>query len=346
MAIDSDDSLTANCFRADSCCPDRSLVSIDAEVEEVEAELMDILDADPSPFREIEDGFEEMEDEHVDTRNNYENAPNLTRMEARQAYFDNIYDRIDDMADEHENVAQGGSNMLSDLLGDFLDNLNNVLGAPMDMLDEMMGGAQEMLQDEGGSQVATPDVLDDVHIDVDGSPTYHSSQVSVNQTEVPAVRDEGDGVLDIDEEMDFAPMGAAYENEVGLPGFPLIPWPPLFYLQLDVWHIDVEGEYARFEVEATSSDPSVTDSTTYVREDKDVVLETPDGDDIQLGSTDPVSYENGQTILVIVPAPQFLPSGAPGVGDGFSAPGEMCSPLWDEIGPDFGEDDPEPEQCL
>ncbi len=146
----------------------------------------------------------------------------------------------------------------------------------------------------------------------------------------------------------LVPIATGFTN--GLPGFPLIPWPPLFYLQLDVWHIDVEGEYARFEVEATSSDPSVTDSTTYVREDKDVVLETPEGDDVELGSTDPVSYDNGQTILVVVPAPQFLPSGAPGVGDnilGGDAPGEMCSPLWDEIGPDFGEDDPEPEEdCL
>ena len=133
----------------------------------------------------------------------------------------------------------------------------------------------------------------------------------------------------------------------GLPGFPLIPWPPLFYLQVDVWHIDIEGEYARFEVESTSSDPSVTDSTTYVREDKDVMLETPDGDEVELGSTDPVSYENGQTILVVVPAPQFLPQGAPGVGDAFAAPGEQCSPLWKELGPDFGEDNPEPdENCL
>ncbi len=214
----------------------------------------------------------------------------------------------------------------------------------MDLLDEMLGSGQELLQDEGGAQVATPEILDDVHVDVDGSPTYHSSQVSVNQTEVPAVRDEGDGVLDIDDEMDFAPMGAAYENEVGLPGFPLIPWPPLFYLQVDVWHIDVEGEYARFEVESTSSDPSVTDSTTYVREDKDVMLETPDGDEVEIGSTEPITYDNSQSILVVVPAPQFMPQGAPGVGNSFSTPNEQCSPLWEETGPDFGEDDPEPEK--
>lgn len=319
------------------------------EVDPVKAELMDILDADPSPFRKHEDGFEEMENEHVDDTTAYENAPDLARMEARQTYFDNIYEHIDDVANEHEKVAQGGENMLNDLLGEFLDDLNAIINGPMDLLDEMLGAGEEMLQDEGGAEVDTPEVLNDVNIDVDGSPTYHSSQVAVNQTDVPAVRARGDGPLDIDEDVDFAPMGAGYENEVGLPGFPLLPWPPLFYLQADVWHIEIEGEYARFEVEATSSDPSVSDSTTYVREDKDVMLETPQGDAVQLGSTDPIEYENGQTILVMVPAPQFLPQGAPGVGDNTmaGAPGELCTPLWDEIGPEFGEDDPEPkENCL
>ncbi|MFC4541499.1 hypothetical protein ACFO5R_06120 [Halosolutus amylolyticus] len=319
------------------------------EIEPVEAEVIEMLTADESPIREMSDNVKEMEDEYVNESDDFDNAPGAAKMEARQLYFDNIYKYIDELATHHENVTTGGGNLIDSLLGEFLDSANEIIGGPMDLLDEMLGSGEEMLQDEGGAEVDTPEVLNDVHIDVDGSPTYHSSQVAVNQTEVPAVRAEGDGPLDIDEDVDFAPMGAAYENEVNLPGFPLIPWPPLFYLQVDVWHIDVEGEYARFEVEATSSDPSVTDSTTYVREDKDVMLETPDGDEVQLGSTDPITYETNQTILVVVPAPQFLPQGAPGVGDNTmaGAPGEMCSPLWNETGPEFGEDDPEPEEnCL
>ncbi len=57
-----------------------------------------------------------------------------------------------------------------------------------------------------------------------------------------------------------------------------------------------------------------------------------------MGSTDPIGYEHNQSVLVIVPAPQFLPQGAPGVGDtqhGGPAPGDGCSPLWGDIGPDF-----------
>ncbi|WP_049926992.1 hypothetical protein [Halopiger goleimassiliensis] len=79
------------------------------------------------------------------------------------------------------------------------------------------------------------------------------------------------------------------------------------------------------------------------------MLETPDGGEHKLGSTNPVSYENGQTIMVVVPAPQFLPKGAPGVGDnqhGSDAPGNLCSPLWGDIGPNFtGDLEPE-EDCL
>ncbi|QSW99373.2 hypothetical protein J0X25_18715 [Haloterrigena alkaliphila] len=319
------------------------------EIEPVEAEIMDILNPSPeSPMREIENHVRGIEIRYVNGTSDFENAPDLARMEARQVYFDNIRKYVDSMAAEHEQIAQGRENLMNDLLGNFLDDVNEIINGPMDLLDEILGSGEELLQDEGGASVDTPEVLNNVNIEVDGSPTYHSSQVAVNRTEVPAVRAAGDGPLEIDEDMDFAPMGAAYDNKIGLPGFPLLPWPPLFYLQVDAWEIQIEGEYARFEVQATSGDPSVTDTTTYIREDKDVTLETPDGGEHKLGSIDPIKYENGQTILVIVPAPQFLPKGAPGVGDNqrAGAPANLCSPLWGDIGSDFT-GDPEPEEgCL
>ncbi|MFA9426584.1 hypothetical protein [Natronorubrum sp. A-ect3] len=317
------------------------------EIDPVEAEVMEMLTADESPIREMNESIAETETKHVSDRDNFKNAPDLARMEARQVYFDNMYKYVDEFASEHERVTTGGGNLIDSLLGGFLDSVNEIINGPMDLLDEMLGSGEELLQDDGEAEIDTPDVLNDVHVTVDGSPTYHSSQVAVNQTEVPAVRAAGDGPLEIDDEMDFAPMGSRYENEVGLPGFPLIPWPPLFYLQVDAWEIELEGEYARFEVEATSDDPSKVGSTTYVREDKDVTLETPDGTDLKLGSTDPISYENGQSILVVVPAPQFLPQGAPGVGDNQhagGAPDKKCSPLWEATGPDFRDEDPEPEK--
>ncbi|SIR59625.1 DUF7286 family protein [Natronorubrum thiooxidans] len=321
------------------------------EIEPVEAEVMEMLTADESPIREMNESIAEMEAKHVDDRDDFENAPDIARMEARQVYFDNMYKYVDELATEHEKVMTGGGNLIDSLLGGFVDSVNEIINGPMNLLDEMLGSGEELLRNEGGAEIDTPNVLNDVHVTVDGSPTYHSSQVAVNQTEVPAVRAAGDGPLEIDDEMDFAPMGVGYENEIGLPGFPLIPWPPMFYLQADAWQIELEGEYARFEVETTSGDPSVTESTTYIREDKDVTLETPDGDELELGSTDPISYENSQTILVVVPAPQFLPQGAPGVGDNQhsgDASGEMCSPFLDDTGPDVGENSTQPsrESCL
>lgn len=297
------------------------------EIEPVEAEVMEMLTADESPIREMDESIAEMEAKHVDDRDNFENAPDVARMEARKVYFDNMCKYVDGLASGHERVTTGGRNLIDSLLGGFLDSVNEIINGPMNLVDEMLGTGEELLQDEDDAKIDTPDVLNDVHVTVDGSPTYHSSQVAVNQTEVPAVRAAGDGPLEIDDEMNFAPMGSGYENEIGHPGFPLIPWPPLFYLQVDAWQIELEGEYARFEVEATSGDPSVTDATTYIREDKHVTLETPDGNKLELGSTDPISYENSQTILVVVPAPQFLPQGAPGVGDnqqGGDAPGQLC----------------------
>ncbi|SEH15372.1 hypothetical protein SAMN04487967_2045 [Natronorubrum sediminis] len=306
------------------------------EIEPVKADIMEMLTAEESPMREIEENIEEVERQYVTETDDFENAPDVATMEARQVYFNSMYDYVDELATHHEQISTGGGNLIDDLLGGMLDSANDLIGGPMDLLDEMLGSGEELLQDEGGSEVDTPDVLNDVHIDVDGSPTYHSSQTTVNQTEVPAVREEGDGPLDIDENAEFAPMGAAYENQVGFPGFPLIPWPPLFYLQVDAWEVELEGEYTRFEVQATSGDPSSTGTTTYVREDKDVSLETPSGSELELGSSDAISYENSQTIMAVVPAPQFMPQGAPGVGDNEygEAPGEACSEFWNDVGAD------------
>lgn len=317
------------------------------EIEPVEADIMEMLTAEESPMREIEENIEEVEREYVNETDDFENAPAVATMEARQVYFNSMYDYVDELATHHEQISTGGGNLIDDLLGGMLDSANDLIGGPMDFLDEMLGSGEELLQDEGGSEVDTPDVLNDVHIDIDGSPTYHTSQRTVNQTDVPAVRGEGEGPLDINENTEFAPMGAAYENQVGFPGFPLIPWPPLFYLQVDAWEVELEGEYTRFEVQATSGDPSSTDTTTYIREDKDVLLETPGGSELELGSSDAISYENGQTIMTVVPAPQFMPQGAPGVGDNElgSAPGEECSSLWGEVGSNYNQVADHSEMC-
>ncbi|MDQ2049551.1 hypothetical protein RBH26_03555 [Natronolimnohabitans sp. A-GB9] len=306
------------------------------EIEPVETDVMEMLTADESPMREISENVREVERELVDDTGEFENAPELAKMEARKVYFENIHKYVDEFASEHERMTTGGSNLIDDLLGDLLDSANAIINGPMNLLDEMLGSGEEILQNEKDTEIDTPEVLNDVHVNVDGSPTYHSSQMAVNRTEVPAVRAEGDGPLEINDKISFAPMGVSYENEVGLPGFPVIPWPPLFYLQVDAWEIELEGEYVRFEAEATSGDPSTAGSTTYVREDKQVTLGTPGGSELELGSTEPISYENNQTILVVVPAPQFLPQGAPGVGDtqfATDVPGEQRSPLWDDVGP-------------
>jgi len=131
-----------------------------------------------------------------------------------------------------------------------------------------------------------------------------------------------------------------YSNAAGFPGFPLLPWPSLFFLQLDVWTVDTEGEYARFEVRTTStSSASSTEGTVYVREHSDVSVETEDGT-IGVGTVEPVGIDTSVTIPVIVPSPQLYASGAPGVGefwtfDQANHDPEGCSDAWDQVGPEY-----------
>ncbi|WP_436347909.1 DUF7286 family protein [Natronorubrum sp. FCH18a] len=133
---------------------------------------------------------------------------------------------------------------------------------------------------------------------------------------------------------------------------PLLPVPSLSFLQLDVYYLEVEGEYARFEARANSGDPRASDETAYVRQDTQVVLETPpwaDEDELGVGSVESISFENSLVVPVVVPSPQLLPRGTPGVGDmwqsaNLDVPREQCSTAWNDVGASFEPD--EQDECI
>lgn len=144
-----------------------------------------------------------------------------------------------------------------------------------------------------------------------------------------------------------AALSARYSNAAGFPGFPLLPWPSLFFLQMDGWQVDVEGEYARFEVRTTStSDAGSTEGMVYVREHSDVSVETDDGT-IGVGTVDPVGIDSTVVVPVIVPSPQLYAKGAPGVGEfsTFDSNNEdhECSDAWKQHGPEY--DGGSPPNC-
>jgi hypothetical protein len=116
-------------------------------------------------------------------------------------------------------------------------------------------------------------------------------------------------------------------------GLPLLPIPGYWYATMNVWDIEVEGEYARFEASANMGTPEQTTTTTYVRENmtvrKDIAGETR-----TLGRVTPINLSGRSHLVVITP---------PGVGVGDrDDENPECSPQFPHVGEyDPDEDDPQ-----
>ncbi|WP_440772657.1 DUF7286 family protein [Natronorubrum sp. DTA28] len=318
-----------------------------------ETDLWSMLEQ-PSPLGEVEDNVRSVEDELVyeNTTGRYENTADVLRAEVRKQYFEAIYEHIETVEGYHEETIDGGAGMVDDLLGGLLDAGNDLLGAPLEFVESMLD--PENRPEDARAPGPDSDLLEATSYQVEASPTYLSLE-TVNRTDVPAVRPEGGALLETDPTSEHASLGTGYFDAVGFPGLPLLPVPSLSFLQLDVYSLEVQGEYARFEVRANSGDPAASDETAYVRQDKEVSLETPpwaDQDELAVGSVEPIGFENRLVVPVIVPSPQLLPRGTPGVGDMWQSttldvPREECSTAWNDVGASFEPDERDgPADCI
>jgi len=94
-------------------------------------------------------------------------------------------------------------------------------------------------------------------------------------------------------------------------GLPLAPVPGYWYATTNVWHVDVEGEYARFGVRASQGRPTTPGGEfRYVRDGESVTLDVDqDGQRERLGRATKVRFNVSATVPVVVPP------GKTGVGD-------------------------------
>ena len=94
-------------------------------------------------------------------------------------------------------------------------------------------------------------------------------------------------------------------------GLPVAPVPGYWYATINVWDVEVRGQYARFTVRARTGGPTDPDAAVaYSRDGAAVRFDTDDdGDRERLGWNDPVDFEQRTAVVVAVP-----PNGN-GVGD-------------------------------
>ncbi len=110
-------------------------------------------------------------------------------------------------------------------------------------------------------------------------------------------------------------------------GMPVAPAPGFWYATINLWRVEVAGEYARFTVRVprgTPDDPGA--QLHYVREDEPVAIDVDgDGSPERLGRTTRVSFRTGTEVAIAVPP------GPQGVGD-VDGQAREESPGWPEPG--------------
>lgn len=135
-----------------------------------------------------------------------------------------------------------------------------------------------------------------------------------------------DGQFDLSEYADWVGDGDDIDTPVRVPaGLPLLPFPTKWMATMNLWDIDADGTYARFEVEANMSAPGRATSTTYVRENTTVDRELA-GEPRTLGAVEPITFD-GRSLLVVV-----VPPGGIGVGDRDDTNPE-CTETYPVVGP-------------
>jgi hypothetical protein len=94
-------------------------------------------------------------------------------------------------------------------------------------------------------------------------------------------------------------------------GLPVAPVPGYWYATINVWDVEVRGQYARFTVRARTGGPTDPDAAiAYSRDGEGVRFDTDDdGERERLGWNDPVDFEQRTAVVIAVP-----PNGN-GVGD-------------------------------
>jgi len=199
--------------------------------------------------------------------------------------------------------------------------------------------AREALATEGITETRAKtegsSLLDEnIEYRVDASPTYLSGS-PVTRTSTPEVRPASAGPETI---TDTKHAGLAVRNDVWLPtpGLPLVPWPEFWFASANTVTLEVDGEYARFEVSANTTNAERT--STYRRQEQPVSMEI-GGQERSVGWVEPVNFTSRTDIVVTTPGPLLYPEGSYGPGDRIRSGTEHrlveCTPTWGATGPSF-----------
>jgi len=270
---------------------------------------------------------------YADVHRSYDNPADKARAELRANYLDGVIQQIAETQSAIDDRTDAVENKLDDDVGPGFSSSGDGLGEALGFAESARNGGATVRE---GNLTGSP-LYEDVEFVVDGSPTYLSVR-TVDRSDVPAVRALDGGPTDLNESVKHAPMVSKYDNLVlPHPGLPVVPWPGYWYVTLSTWQLQVDAEYARFEVRAEIDDPVRPGTTSYVRTARPVELSLSNGTALA-GRVEPIDFESDTVVVVVVPSYLKHPRGKVGVGD---VGEESGTPFWGCGGP-FPHEGPQP----
>lgn len=269
---------------------------------------------------------------YEDVTGKYANPKDRARAELRAHYIDAVIEWTRKVEEENEEATDKAN----DELNSGLDGVDGSISNGLKFGQKALAGdvSTEKGEIEGSPHYSDPKV------EISASPSYLSRK-ELDRSKEPAIRASNEGPMDTDSSASHAPLVTKYDNVfLPDPGFPLIPWPGYWYGTLSSWRLKIQGEYSRFEVRATTSDPSTAGPTTYVRDDRPVDLDIGDSD-VNAGRVQPINFTSQTAVVVVVPSYQVMPQGTQGVGDSGANKGGWwnCSPNYPDVGPNPSPDE-------
>jgi len=257
----------------------------------------------------------------------YETPAHHARSELVRDYVANTKDWMEKYVEKRNSGRDQVNSQLDDAGGAIDGTLQNVLDPAQDWLATDFGSNDANIE---GSSLLN----DEIKYQIDATPTY-LSRSPITRATSPEVRPSYAGP-ETPRDADHAPLAVRNNAWLPVPGLPVVPWPTYWYASVNVVGVQVDGEYARFEVTANTSNGINAQSTNYVRQEQPVTVEI-NQQERTVGKVTPINFTSKTDVIVVTPGATVYASGNYGPGDRIGNGNGLtkCTTAWGAVGSDF-----------
>lgn len=157
------------------------------------------------------------------------------------------------------------------------------------------------------------------------------TEIPQDQTTISGVKPRGE-IREDPESITHSSLAMRKLTPLPSPGFPIVPFPPWWYVSINQWSTDVKAEYASFAVKPYSTEKEVA-NTSYVRRPQPVPLEI-NGHYRRVGRVEALGFSADNYMVGIMPGYKPMKDGSLGIGDRIIDANFVveCTQSWPHVG--------------